>query len=363
MGQIFGGSSLTMSRTGISLVLLACLGFAILQLTTGEEEKQELEAASNEELQEQPDGVQIRGLREADADAKRRRKNKKRRNGKKSKKANKKKRKNRKAMRKQRKNKRKNKKRKNGKRSNGKKKNGRRNKSKRRNKGQRSNVVQKPELKQSACNVTGLCQKVKNYIKYSNQLRKLKRLNKSCEIMDNKKSKGEGGEFTASAEANADIDDANVTSIAEELKNCSTTIKENCETKAVNGCANGAVNVKCMGELEAWIAKFGPAKGSCLQASADCCSCINAISPDPSPECLDFDAVEKDAKSKKKTCTGSGTKGSFGYCRQLQQSAAEKGPAAAKTKCKSGGASASTSGSAGRRMLFRNNLLKKWIKA
>merc|ERR1712036_15790 len=157
----------------------------------------------------QPDGVQIRGLREADAEAKRRRKNKKRRNGKKSKKANKKKRKNRKAMKKQRKNKRKNKKRKNGK----------RNKNKGRNKGQRSNVVQKPELKQSACNVTGLCQKVKNYIKYSNQLRKLKRLNKSCEIMDNKKSKGEGGEFTASAEANADIDDANVTSIAEELKN------------------------------------------------------------------------------------------------------------------------------------------------
>merc|ERR1719412_1477393 len=328
-----------MTKPTLYLVFLICLGLAILQLVSAEKENEELEATSKDVVQAHADG-KMRSIREAEA--KRRSKKKRRRNGKKARKANKKKRKNKKSKRKQRRNKKNNSKR-----------------SKDKNNQKRTNTI----VKQSTCDVAGLCQKIKNYIKYSNQLRKLKRLNKTCETMDKKKAKGEGGEFSASADANSGIDDANVTSIAEELKNCSTTVKEKCESKTVNGCLNAAGNVKCIGELEAWIAKFGPAKGSCLQANTDCCACINAISPDPSADCLDFDAVEKDAKTKKKTCTGSGTKGSFGYCRQLQQSAAEKGPAAAKTKCKAGGASASTSGSAGRRMLFRNNLLKKWIKA
>ena len=47
--------------------------------------------------------------------------------------------------------------------------------------------------------------------------------------------------------------------------------------------------------------------------------------------------MNTDSLAKKKTCTGSKTQGSFGYCRQLQQSAAEKGPAAHKKNCGGGG--------------------------
>merc|ERR1711971_1508562 len=94
---------LTMSKTGLSLLLLACLGLAILHLVSAEKEQQELEATSSELALEQPEDAQIRGIREADA--KRRRKSKrKQRKGKKARKANKKKRKSKKLKRKQRKN-------------------------------------------------------------------------------------------------------------------------------------------------------------------------------------------------------------------------------------------------------------------
>merc|ERR1711981_314414 len=222
---------LTMSKTGLSLLLLACLGLAISHLVSAEKEQQELEATSSDLVQEQPDDAQIRSIREADAKRPKRRKQRK---GKKARKANKKRRKNKKSKRKQRKNKKKNGKRKNrkgkkGKRKNGKRKSRKNKRGKNKRKGQRSNTFPKLEQQQSrsTCNVTGLCQKIKNYIKYSNQLRKLKRLNKSCDTMDKKKAKGVAGEFNATADANSGIDDANVTTIAEELKNCSTTIKAN----------------------------------------------------------------------------------------------------------------------------------------
>merc|ERR1712080_437542 len=210
----------------------------------------------------------------------------------------------------------------------------------------------------STCNVEDLCQKIKDYIKYSNQLRKLKRINKTCTIMEKKATKAHGGEFNGSAEANADSGDDDVNKIAEELKNCTATAKANCDHKAVDGCTNLTLNTKCEEELSGWIKKFGPDKGSCLQANKDCCKCINDITPEPSKECLEFEALDTSSKEKKKKCTAKGTKGSFGYCRQLQMQAAEKGPKAHKAKCKKG--MTGTTQGAGRRMLFRNNLLKKW---
>jgi len=89
-----------------------------------------------------------------------------------------------------------------------------------------------------ACDVEALCQKIKDYIKYSNQLRKLKRINKTCSTMDKKGAKASEGEFTASGEANADSGSDNVTAVADKLKNCSATAKEKCETKAIPACLN-----------------------------------------------------------------------------------------------------------------------------
>lgn len=211
-----------------------------------------------------------------------------------------------------------------------------------------------------ACDVEALCQKIKDYIKYSNQLRKLKRINKTCSTMEKKGTKAGEGEFTASGDANADSGNDNVTSISDKLKNCTATAKEKCETKTVTACLNPN-NTICEEALSAWIKKFGPAKGSCLQKSADCCVCINGISPDPPAECLSFDDADKTSKAKKKICTGSDTEGSFGHCRKLQIQASVDGPVAHKDKCEKEN-QMTTAGSGGRRKFIRNNLMKKWIK-
>jgi hypothetical protein len=211
-----------------------------------------------------------------------------------------------------------------------------------------------------ACNVEALCQKIKDYIKYSNQLRKLKRINKTCSTMEKKRDKAGAGEFSASGEANDASDNSTVQEIADKLKNCTTTAKAKCETKEIPACMNLTLNNRCLTELGDWIAKFGPAKGSCLQANADCCACITGISPAPSADCLNFEALDKSSKEKKKACTGSGAEGSFGHCRKLQLEAAEKGPKAHKNKCDKG--KMTTAASSGRRKFIRSNLMKKLIK-
>jgi len=386
-----------MARFIFSLALLACLGFAVLQLVSGEQQNQDIEAVSSEAIEASPEEVQVRLLRDADA---KKRTNKKGKKGKKDRKVKrrqqrKKNKKNRKVKRgkkgtkkgknkkgrKLKKNRRKQKVSKKGKKKSGRKSKKSRREQKKKRKQRKLRKQRKQEKARrksrknhqkhhsfkskqstnttnSSCNVEDLCQKIKNYIKYSNQLRKLKRINKTCTTMEKKRDKAGGGEFNASAEANSDSGNDTVNAIADELKNCTATAKANCETKAIAACTNLTLNTKCEKELSDWIKKFGPEKGSCLQKSKDCCKCINDISPDPSKECLEFDALDNSSKEKKKKCTASGTKGSFGYCRKLQMQAAEKGPGAHKAKCKKG--MAGTTQGAGRRMLFRNNLLKKW---
>jgi len=179
--------------------------------------------------------------------------------------------------------------------------------------------------------------------------------------MEKKRDKAGGGEFSASGEANDASDNSTVQEIADKLKNCTTTAKAKCETKAIPACTNLTLNNKCETELDAWIKKFGPAKGSCLQASASCCACITGISPAPSADCLNFDPLDIASKAKKKKCTGSSEEGSFGHCRKLQMEAAEKGPKAHKEKCKGKG-DMTTAKSSGRRNIFRSNLMKKFIK-
>lgn len=355
------------------MALLACVGLALLQLVSAEQENQELDNGSKQGLEPTANEIQVRMLR--DADAKKRRKNKKKtkdkkakRNQKKGKKVKRNQKKGKKVKRNQKmgkkvkrnqkkgkKMKRKIKKGKKGSKATKKSKEGKRKNAK---KSKRNNKKRTRQTKQATCDVEALCQKIKDYIKYLNQLRKLKRINSTCSIMEEKAAKAGEGEFTASGEANADTGDSSVTSISDELKNCTASAKVKCETKAISGCMVPDLHVKCMAELQGWIEKFGPKTGSCLQSSKDCCACINSITPAPSAECLNFEAMNTDSLAKKKSCTGSGEKGSFGYCRQLQHSAAEKGPAAAKLNC--GGGSASTAGAAGRRMGIRKNLLKKW---
>jgi len=365
-----------MARIVFSLALVACLGFTILQLVSAEQQSQEVEDLSSQAIEARP---QVRLLRDADSKkttrkkgnkngkAKRREQKRKTRKIKRSKKAVKNK--NGRKLRRNRKNQ---KGAKNGKSKNGRKsrkarrkqrKQRKQNKSKRklrknRQKQQNFKTRQSSNSSNSTCDVEGLCQKIKNYIKYSNQLRKLNRINKTCSTMEKKRDKAGGGEFNASASANSDSGDDTVNNLAEELKNCTATAKANCEIKAIPACSNLTRNARCKQELGAWIKKFGPATGSCLQASKSCCACINAITPDPSPDCLIFEALDNSSKDSKKKCTQSGTKGSFAYCRKLQMDVAEKGPAAHKSKCKSAG-TATTQGT-GRRMLFRNNLMKKW---
>merc|ERR1712080_293333 len=299
-------SQLSMARNIICLALLACLGFTFLQLASGEQLDSELEDAQLRTVREAKRGpCNINGRRPDGTRCKRTRNIKSRRCG------------NNKVW---------NKKTKEcmpKKRTNGKK--GR--PCRKLRKKQKKQAMQKIKVKsgKQACNVEALCQQIKNYIKYSNQLRKLKRINKTCSTMDKKGAKAGEGEFTASGEANADSGSDNVTVVADKLKNCSATAKEKCETKAIPACLNPN-NTICEAALDAWIKKFGPAQGSCLQSSADCCACITGISPAPPAECLSFDDADKTSKAKKKICTGSDTEGSFGHCRKLQIQASVDGP-------------------------------------
>jgi hypothetical protein len=213
--------------------------------------------------------------------------------------------------------------------------------------------------RQAACDVEGLCQQIKNYIKFSNQLRKLKRITRTCSTMEKKRDKSSGGEFDAAAASNAGSGNDTVDAIAAELANCTASAKENCEITAIEGCTNTTLSDKCKTELETWIAAWT----ACLKAGPDCCACITGITPEPAADCLEFEAKDIASKAKKKLCTGSGTKGSFGYCRTLQQTAAEEGPKAHKENCKGTTSASMTTAAPARRMVLRNILNKKWIKS
>merc|ERR1712061_251624 len=105
-------------------------------------------------------------------------------------------------------------------------------KNKKKSKQQRKMGGLRTTASNSTCDVKGLCQKIKDYIKYSNQLRKLKRINKTCETMEKKALKAEAGEFNDTTNANWNSGNYTVDNKTEEQLDCHKTAKEHCETKA-----------------------------------------------------------------------------------------------------------------------------------
>ena len=71
----------------------------------------------------------------------------------------------------------------------------------------------------------------------------------------------------------------------DKLENCSVSATVICDKSSVEICQNEGLLEKCQTELQAWVTKFGPSKGSCLQAKENCCSCITNL-PSVSKECL-----------------------------------------------------------------------------
>merc|ERR1719186_2375555 len=203
-----------------------------------------------------------------------------------------------------------------------------------------SNSVNPITGARQACDEKELCKRIKLYIKYSNQQRKAKRILRTCKTMKNKAEKA-ASEFTATASALKDSDDANVTAIQAKLEECANTAKENCAPTNVPQCSDAEQTkiTACVTKLKTWIDAFGPGAKSCL-GQETCCACINKITPAVPDDCLSYEAIDKDSLGKKNKCTknekGGGGKGSFGECRKLQQMAAEKGPVAFGKKCKKG---------------------------
>lgn len=332
-----------MAEVVLSLVLLACLVLAILQMVSGKQHKEEVQPLSKEALEIKPVQVQIEGVaRKAD--------NKRKKNGKPRKKHRKIK-----------------KKCKNGRKCNtlGKKMKTKNNKRKRKKntKGQKKNGAS--IQRNNHCDITKLQDAAKDFRKFGNNLRQLKRFKTNCNVIAKKANKSANGEFSASGSADGTTgsDDPDVVTLGNELKNCSQTAPAICDNTmgadVGDACTNTSRNDECITALEGWLNAYSLTEStSCLNAPNDAtdsfCTCVSALVAPPA-HCFGSHIKKMDnaVKAQKKQCTSADTNGSFGSCRKKQIMTSEK--------CKRGmGAPTITTMSAGKKKILRKRLLKKW---
>lgn len=356
-----------MAKSALSLLLVAAALFTLALLVSAEEQQQNPVAKASE-LQQKSDQVQLRNVREADAKTGKRRSGKKSKKNRPKKKKGNKKKVNKKTRKNIKKKCQKGKKcRKGGKRIKKiKNRKNRKNKEKKTKRGQKTNSNSIARDSTLDCNNGASAAPIAtNYKKFRNSMAQVRRLINSCGKLESKAKKGEEGIFSLAGKAICTKNEH--PTLAEQLDNCTTTVKNVCNSTEVYENCN-ATAMALYKECNESLTAYQDGYNGCVGGDDNTfCNCVKQLGTVPDSKCLKFKNLERKVHKQKKGCVGDGIAGSFGSCRKLQQQAAEEAncpictSGSSNTTAASNITSLTTSGSAGRRKILRQNLVKKWM--